>query len=517
MPDNNYREMYVTEALEHAELINQTLLKLEENPDVREHIDAIFRSAHTIKGMAATMGYEQTKELCKNLENIFDKIRKKESKLTGMLASAIFKCIDALQEMINDEKKTIDLESYISLLENPEKSTRTLESEPESEPTQLPTIRVKMSDLDLLVNSVGELIISKMKLENTLKNEGSTKSQHELMELTRLLSDIQYQSMKIRLVPIETIFGRFTRVVRDTANKLDKKIHLEMKGANIELDRTVLDAILDPLLHILRNCVDHGLESPSERKRIGKPETGKITLTAFHAGEQIAVKIEDDGRGIDIERLKVKAVENGLISSEEANQMSDDKAIDLLGTPGLSTAKTVTDISGRGVGMDVVINRVREFGGNIEITTQKEKGTCMILTLPLSISIIGGLLVNVSNQKYVLPLSTIRTTLKIKPDQIKSTHGIEVIDYQNKIIPIVHVAQSLGLENNPKTSNQEKTVVIVNKGGKSYGLIVDSFERKQEVVVKKFSNTSDLDESFSNATILPDGRVALILDPGLLI
>ena len=512
---DNYREMYVTEALEHAELMNQTLLKLEENPDSREHLDSIFRSAHTIKGMAATMGYEQTKELCKNIENIFDKIRKNESKLTGKLASAIFKCIDVLQQMINDEKKTIDLESYISILENPEKTSP--ETQTDSEPTQLPTIRVKMSDLDSLVNSVGELIISKMKLENTLKNEGSTKSHNELMELTRLLSDIQYQSMKIRLVPIETIFGRFTRVVRDTANKLDKKVHLEMNGANIELDRTVLDAILDPLLHILRNCVDHGLESIKERKQAGKPETGNIRLTAFHAGEQIAVKIEDDGRGIDIERLKTKAVENGIISSEEANQMSDDKAIDLLGTPGLSTAKAVTDISGRGVGMDVVINRVREFGGNIEITTQKGQGTCMTLTLPLSISIIGGLLVNVSNQKYVLPLSTITTTLKINQEQIKSTHGVEVIEYQNKIIPIVRVAQSLGLENDSINPNEETTVVIVKKGGKSYGLVVDSFERKQEVVVKKFSNTSDSEDSFSNATILPDGRVALILDPGLLI
>ncbi len=516
MSENNYREMYLTEALEHVDIMNQALLKLEDEPDEKEHVDLIFRSAHTIKGMAATMGYEQTKDLCKNIENIFDEIRKKKQKLTHNLASALFKCIDVLQQMINDENKKIDLESYLDILKNPEKSQQ-IETTETMQPTQLPTIRVKMSDLDSLVNLVGELLISKMKLENTLKENGSVKSKTALMDLGRLVSDLQYQSLKLRLVPIDSIFKRSERVVRDTANQLDKKIHLKMDGSKIELDRTILDAISDPLLHILRNCVDHGIESSSERKALKKTESGNILLSAYHIGEQIAIKIQDDGKGIDLERVKAKAIENGIITQEEAKDLSDEKTIELLGTPGLSTAKTVTDISGRGVGMDVVINKVRDIGGNIQISTEMGKGTTMTLLLPLSVSIIGGLLVNVSNEKFVLPLSSVTTTVKINQHQIKSLHGVEVIEHQEKIIPLVRVSDILEINEDKNKTSDEATIIIVDKGGKPYGLVVDSFENKQEIVIKKFSNTSDSDNSFRNATILPDGKVALILDPGMII
>ena len=515
--DNNYREMYISEAQEHVETMNQALLKLEENPDGSENLDLIFRSAHTLKGMAATMGYEQTKELCRNIENVFDKIRKKESQLSTNLASALFKCIDVLQQMINDESKKIDIKSFLKMLENPDE----IEKQDNNESmyvTQLPTIRVKMSELDSLVNLIGELIISKMKLEKSVISNDFAQSQHSLNELNRLVSDLQYQSLKLRLVPIETIFKRVARVVRDTSNTVEKKIELQMNGADIELDRTVLDSITEPLLHILRNCVDHGIEVSSERKKIGKPENGNIKLTAYNVADQIAIKIEDDGKGIDVEKLKAKAIEKGIISIEEADTMSDEKAIDLLGTPGLSTANEITDISGRGVGMDVVINRVRDVGGNFEITTKKGEGTTMILTLPLSVSIIGGLLVNVSDEKYVVPLSTVITTIKADNSQIKSIHGVEVIELQDKIIPLVRVDKILKLKPITKLENKNTTtIIIVEKGGKSYGLVVDSFERNQEIVVKKFSNTSDSTNAFTNATILPDGKVALILDPAIIV
>lgn len=517
MPENNYQEMYNSEALEHVEIMNQALLKLEEKPKSKEHIDLIFRSAHTIKGMAATMGYVQTKDLCKNIENIFDEIRKKQKELTPQLATAIFKCIDSLYQMINDENKKIDLDSLISMLENPEKS-KNIENFDTISSIQLPTISVKMSELDSLVNLVGELIISKMKLENSLKDEGSVRSQTALLDLGRLVSDLQYQSLKLRLVPIDTIFARVQRVVRDTSNQLGKEIKLHLEGAKIELDRTILNSISEPLLHIIRNCVDHGIESPAERKSLNKPESGNITVTASHIGEQVVIKIEDDGGGIDLERLKAKAVENGILTQDQANEITNDKAIDLLGTPGLSTAKEVTDISGRGVGMDVVINRVQEVGGNLKITTIKGQGTTMMLMIPLSVSIIGGLVVNVSNEKYVLPISSITTTVKLNKNKIKSVHGIEVIEYLDKIIPIVRVSDILEIkQSNENILNNEVTIVIIDKGGKLYGLVVDSFERKQEIVIKKFSNTSDSKKSFTNATILPDGKVALILEPGMII
>jgi two-component system chemotaxis sensor kinase CheA len=337
-----------------------------------------------------------------------------------------------------------------------------------------------------------------------------------MMELDRLVTDLQYQSMKLRLVPVDQVFSRFTRLVRDTSAALGKQINLVMESSGIELDRTVLDAITDPLLHILRNCVDHGLEPPEERAEAGKPTTGTIRLTAYGVGDQVAIKIEDDGRGINLDRIKAKAIEKGLLTEDQAMKLSDDEAISLLGTPGLSTAKEVTDVSGRGVGMDVVITQVDQVGGDVKITTQQGKGTTMILTIPLSVSIIGGLLINVSGDKYVLPLSSISTTVVVEPNQIKSVHGQETIVLREQVVPLIRVAAILGIEQNTAPSDKI-TVVIVDKGGKPYGLVVDSYDRKQEIVIKRLGNEAHSSDLFTNATILGDGSVALILDPALLV
>jgi len=505
--------MYVSEALEHIEIINETLLKLEEEPEKKEYLDLIFRSAHTVKGMSATMGYDDTREMCKNIENIFDNIRKGQAKLVPNLASALFKCIDMLREMIVDEKKKVDLKPYLHMLENPDDVQ--IAAAESTTAAKSPTIRVKMHDLDSLVNLVGELVISKMRLEQTLV-KGSDESQQVLNDLDRLITDLQYQSMKLRLVPIDQIFSRFTRLVRDTSASLGKDVNLVMDSSGIELDRTVLDAITDPLLHILRNCVDHGLEKPDERKAAGKSPTGTIHITAYGIGDQVAIKIEDDGRGINIDRVKEKAVEKGLLTEDAAEKMSDDEAIKLLGTPGLSTAKEITDVSGRGVGMDVVITQVESVGGNVKITTERGKGTTIVLTIPLSVSIIGGLLINVSGDKYVLPLSSISTTVVVEPDQIKSIHGQEAIVLRDQVVPLIRVAQMLGIGES-KQAQDKITIVIVDKGGKPYGLIVDSYDKKQEIVIKRLGNEAHSSDLFTNATILGDGSVALILDPALLV
>lgn len=510
--------MYVSEALEHIELINEALLKLEEKPHVKEHIDLIFRSAHTIKGMSATMGYEQTKDFCKHIENIFDKIRKGESKVTQNLVSALFKSLNLLQQMITDEKKHVNLIPYLHMLEHPEEA-KDLKTEDATPIKKSPSIRVKMSDLDSLVNLVGELVISKMRIEKVVGKEGSEESRNVVTDLDRLITDLQYQSMKIRLVPIDQIFNRFSRLVRETSNSLGKKVNLQMEGAGIDLDRTVLDAITDPLLHILRNCVDHGIETPDERTKEGKPTMGNIRLAAYGVGDQIAIKIEDDGHGINLDRIKAKAVEKNLMSKEQAIKLTKEATIDLLGTPGLSTAKEVTDISGRGVGMDVVIRQVEDAGGFVKITTEEGKGTTIILTIPLNVSIISGLLVNVKNQKYVLPLSSISTTIKIPASDVKSLHGVDVFQLRDDVIPLVNVANLLGIkENEIRTEPPDNiSVVIVHKNNKPYGLVVDSFDKKQEIVIKRLEDSTNSLNSFTNATILPDGRVALILDPALLI
>jgi len=519
LSDNNYREMYVSEALEHVEMMNQTLLKLEEKPDDRPFLDQVFRSAHTIKGMASTMGYEDTRELCKNIENIFDNIRNGAEKLTHHLTSALFACIDLLQQMVTDEKLKVDLEPYLKKLLHPEDEVDIIpvtEAATVTTTSASPTIRVKMTDLDSLVNLVGELLISRMRLEQTILEDNTDESRQVMTEVTRLITDLQYQSMQLRLVPLDQVFSRFSRTVRDTSQKLGKKVDLKMDGAGIELDRSVLDSITDPLLHILRNSVDHGLESNEDRVKLGKSEIGIITLTASRKGENIVITIVDDGKGIDVERVKEKAVTNGIITQEQANKMPDQEAFQLIRSAGLSTAKEVTDVSGRGVGMDVVISQVESVGGTVRITSKKGKGTTLVLSLPMSLSIIRGLLVKVSGQRFVLPLSSINTTLKVTPEDIYQLHGNEVIKLQGKVIPLIHLNKFLEIESTESENSESITIIVIENDGKEYGFVVDAFEKNQDIVVKKLdkNESSDL---FSNATILPNGRVALVIDPSLLI
>lgn len=516
MSDNNYREMYVSEALEHVEMINQTLLQLEEKPDNRSYLDQVFRSAHTIKGMASTMGYDDTRELCKNIENIFDNIRNGAEKLTHHLTSALFACVDLLQQMISDEKLKVDLTPYLKKLENPEEEIENLPVRESVATTASPTIRVKMSDLDSLVNLVGELLISKMRLEQTIQEENIDESKQVMTEVTRLITDLQYQSMQIRLVPLDQVFSRFSRTVRDTSQKLAKKIDLNMDGSGIELDRSVLDSITDPLLHILRNCVDHGIESTEDRLKCGKSETGNITLTASRKGENIVITIVDDGKGIDVERVKEKAVANGIITQEEANKMPHQEAIQLIRSAGLSTAKEVTDVSGRGVGMDVVISQVESVGGVVKITSEKGKGTTMVLSLPMSLSIIRGLLIKVAGHRFVLPLSSINTTLKINPEEILLLHGVEVIKLQGRVIPLIRLNKLLELEGTESNNSESITIIVIEDDGKEHGFVVDGFEKNQDIVIKKLDK-SESSNLFSNATILPNGKVALVIDPSLLI
>jgi two-component system chemotaxis sensor kinase CheA len=513
-----YREMFVQEAREHVQSLNQSLLKLEKEPSAREHLDAAFRSAHTIKGMAATMGYHQIRQLCRGIEELFDRIRKGETTLTSNMASLLFKCFDALQMMIADENAKVDLDAFLNELQN----TNSVQEQVKSESEQVEkdrglgiksaTIRVKMEDLDTLVNLVGELLIAKMRLEQTIPDSASDEARQVLMSLGRLVSDLQYQTMKVRLVPIEQIFNRFPRMVRDLSTALGKEINFEMDGLGIELDRTVLDAIVDPVLHMLRNAVDHGIEAPSERESIGKPRKGMIKLSALRVGDRVAIQVVDDGRGIDLERIRSRALEKNIITEEYARVMSDDEILDLVGTPGLSSAKEVTDVSGRGVGLDVVFNEVEQFGGQVKIETKKSLGTKITAMIPLSLAIIGGLVVNVSGEKYVMPLSNIMTTVQVSKEEVKKVHGKEVIVLRENVIPLIRVSNALGLNG----KDEEKvTVVVVEKGGKSYGLIVDSYERKLEIVTKRLENSYT--SSFSDATILPDGRVALILDPSTLV
>lgn len=575
MSDDNsaYRDLFVQEANEHVQNLNQSLLKLEEEPGKREYLDAAFRSAHTLKGMAATMGYEQIKQLCKAVEELFDKFRKGEQTITSGVASYLFKCFDAMQQMVADENFKIDIDQYLADLrraseaqagsgENTKEAPAAAQTPPAQDdapsmqqqhqqqqqpeqvpsqpspssspmqqqqqqvaaaatttPTALPqTIRVKMQDLDALVDLVGELLIAKMRLEQMVGNAAAdNRVRHTFMSLGRLVTDLQYQTMKLRLVPVEQIFNRFPRMIRDISSSQGKDIKFEMEGMGIELDRTVLDAITEPLLHMLRNAVDHGQESPDEREKAGKPRSGTIKLAASKVGDRVMIVVEDDGRGIDVERLKAKAIEKKLISKEEAEAMTDEQALDLLGTPGLSTAKQVTDISGRGVGMDVVFSQIEAVGGQVKIETKKGKGSRFTLAIPLSLAIIGGLLVTIGEEKFILPLSSVISTMRIEKRSVRLVHGTEVMMFRDQVVPLTRTDKILGLPSASQDASEYLTVVIVNKNGKPHGLIVDGFESKQEIVIKRLDSSGGTTSGASSeATILGDGKVALILDPARL-
>ncbi len=545
---SKYREMFVQEAIEHIQSLNNAMLQLEQDPHSKEHLDSAFRAAHTLKGMAATMGYEQIRQICKTIEELFDRLRKREVRLTTGVADFLFKSFDVLDKMVNDENKIINMEEFMQefqkvtsgsenasgqqgydlsspnasaaaangmIIPAAEQSGISEETGNNQSHTKTQTIRVKMDDLDSLVDLVGEIMIAKMRLEQVLSDsQQAGKPRQVLRNLDRLINNLQNHTMKIRLVPIEQIFDRFPRMVRDLSNSQGKEVRLEMEGTGIELDRTVLDAIRDPLLHMLRNSVDHGIELPEEREKMGKPRHGTIKLKASRLGDKVLIEVSDDGRGIDLEKVKEKAIEKHIINRQEAEAMTTEDIVDLLGSPGLSTAQKVTDVSGRGVGLNVVINKIESVGGTVRIKTEKNHGTTFTMTIPLSLAIIGGLLVKIGNEKYVIQISNVLSTIQIDQDELRRIHGKPVVMFREQVVPLVYGAEVLNVPQTPaQDSHCKMTVIIVEKGGKPLGLVVDSFESKQDIVLKHIDrigyNSSNVP---TDATILSDGRVALILD-----
>ncbi|MGB9125052.1 MAG: chemotaxis protein CheA [Nitrosotalea sp.] len=516
--NSKYRELFVQEALEHLENLNQNLLKYEEEPNSKELVDNLFRSAHSLKGMAATMGYEQILEICKSIEEVFDRFRQNEEKITAETGNVLFYGIDLLKQLVQDEKKTIDLQEFLNYLKDPSSFHISIESRGILQKTIFPIVRVRMDNLDAIMNLVGEMMISKMRLEQNPHLHMSDETREVVTNLGNLITELQHKMMQIRLVPIDDMFNRFSRMIRDVSSSLGKEVKLEMHGSGIELDRSVLDAIADPLLHMLRNSVDHGIETPDIRKAAGKLEEGTIRLLATRKGNKVEIQVTDDGRGMDVESIRTKAVEKNIVTLQQVEKMSDEEVICLIGTPGLSTAKEVTEISGRGVGMDVVMTQVKNFGGQVKILTEKGLGTTIILTMPLSLAIIGGLVANIGDQKFILPLSSIFTTLTIDRSEILHAHGKEMVKLGIQLIPILRTSSILGIAPVIETSeNDQINIVVVEKNGRYYGLIVDSLEKEQEIVVKKIDNSFGGSDTFSDASILSDGRVALILEPSLLI
>ena len=692
MDVSQYLEIFLDESNEHLQTLSDQLIILEKEPDNSDTINEIFRAAHSLKGMAGTMGYKRMQNLTHDMENVFSEVRNGNMEVNSNLVDVLFQCLDALEtyvdniretqdegtddnepiikalnafiasegkgnaapaakkeeapaatasaapaddkdmpladfeknavnealkknlhvykikvsvdencilkaaraflvfknleghgdiiksepsvQDIEDEKFDFDFsiivvteekyDNIIALIKNvseikdaagqeitqpfPEEQTEEAKEEKKEtsavsqtakpaaakpaakKPTSTGktsgsvshTVRVDIEKLDVLMNLVSELIIAKNGLVSASHVEGDeaaalNQSFTEQIEyLERVTTNLHESVMKVRMMPIESVFSRFPRMIRDLNKKLGKKMELYMSGEDTELDRTVIDEIGDPIMHLLRNSADHGLESAEIRKERGKSEMGSIFLDAFQEGNNVVIEVRDDGNGIDTEKVKAKAVEKGTITQEQADVMTDKEAIDLLFRPSFSTAEKVTDVSGRGVGLDVVKSKIEALGGDVEVKTKYGEGSTFSIRLPLTLAIIQALMVKLGDEKYAISLGSIETIEDIPVSDIKYVHAKEVIHLRGNVIPLIRLRDLLDVPGEPEES-ENITVVVVRKGDKQAGLVVDSLIGQMEIVIKSLGKYIRINKMISGATILGDGSVALIIDANTLV
>lgn len=704
MDVSQYLEIFIDETSEHLQNLSDCIMELEKDPENMDTINEIFRAAHSLKGMAGTMGFKRMQRLTHDMENVFQEVRSEKVKVTSSMIDLLFKCLDAIEgyldnvkassdegtedneliikelndfiaaedgaaaapapaqaepkkeeapaqtaggddkkyfefglsesekdkikqaeeggahiygmtiyiqkecllkaaraflvfkaveefgeilvynpssQDIEDEKFDCDFSIFIASDEPYEKIAEAAKSVSEidkvvgeevkyetlaakqekaeadaaaaeksqdapaeaapaqeqpqaqavkpaaktqssgnkkqtvAKPVTNRTVRVDIEKLDALMNQVSELIIAKnslVSISSTDSGDFQNQSFHEQIEyLERITTNLHESVMKVRMVPIESVVAKFPRMIRDLSRKLDKKMELYMTGEDTELDRTVVDQIGDPLQHLLRNSADHGLEDNATRIAKGKPEVGSIFLNAFQEGNNVIIQVGDDGNGIDVEAVRNKAIERGVITEEQAETMSQKEIINLLFLPSFSMAKKITDISGRGVGLDVVKSNIEALGGDVEVKTELGVGTTFTVRLPLTLAIIQALMVEIRDEKYAIALGSISNIEDIPVKDIKYVEAQEVIHLRGKVIPLIRMDQVLDIE--PKEEEPESlTVVIVQKGENLAGLVVDNLIGQQEIVIKSLGKCIDNNKIINGATILGDGEVALIID-----
>lgn len=372
------------------------------------------------------------------------------------------------------------------------------------------TVRVDIDKLDNLMNLVSELIIIKNRMEDLSATSNKEDTAQVIEYLERITTNLNDAVMKVRMVPVERVFNRFPRMVRDLSKDLNKKVSLHMFGENTEVDRTVIDEIGDPLMHIIRNSIDHGIEKPEDRVKLGKPEEGNIVLKAYPDGNNVVIEVSDDGSGIDFDKVRDKSVKKGLISKDEADKLNEEELKNLLFEPGFSTSDKITEISGRGVGLDVVKNKVESVNGNVELESEKNKGTKFIIRIPLTLAIIQALLIGIQDEIYAIPLSSIIEVISVDKESIRNIQGQEIMLYRGKTIPVVRLDKLIGIDFNDSTD--EFIGVVVRKGKKQAVLLVTRLIGQQEIVIKSLGKYLSNIKYFSGATILGNGNISLILD-----
>ena len=680
--DNQYMDMFLDESHEHLQSLNEGLLRLEENMEEIGVVNDIFRNAHTLKGMSATMGFAKIAELTHEMEDVLDLVRKEELKLNEDIIDTLFKCLDSLEQMVDsvgngEAEDVVDVSDLVAKLSSISKGTPppaaapaaggasaapaagdasggagsdlgiddidldvmkkakdagmnvfhvkvtlmescvlkaarsvmvmhaldeigdVIKSVPSAEDLeqekfersfdivlatasdaeavtnavdtvseiedigveeldpdalakpaepapaapaaaaapaakkaappakkegakaapkkqhQSQSVRVDIEKLDTLMNLMGELVINKVRLEQIGQTHRMSDLMETLEQMDRVTGDLQNIVMKVRMVPVSAVFNRFPRMVRDVSKELGKEINLTIEGEETELDRTVIDEIGDPIMHLLRNSLDHGVESPDAREAKGKPRVGEVGLIARHEGNNVVIMITDDGAGIDANKIRRKAVEKGMITQDEADRLDDTDAVRLIFLPGFSTAEQITDISGRGVGMDVVRSKIEALSGHVDVETHIDEGSIFKIKLPLTLAIIQAMLVRVQEEMYAIPLTSIDSTVNIEPTDIQTIQNKEVIVLRGEIIPIIRMEEALQVPH--VKDSEELFVVVVHAGEAKAGIVVDNLIGQQEIVIKTLGNLFAGLKLFGGATVLGDGRVALILDVATMI
>lgn len=546
---------FLIESHENLDRLDNDLLTLEEHPEDREILASIFRTIHTIKGTCGFLGFSSLESVTHIGENLLGKLRDGSLSLSDAITEGLLHMVDAVREMLSLVENTggdgggdySELISELSsLLDDPEAAERSLErlaerqasSHPEvaeaktaTEPAAAETtastsgksvadtkLRVDVEQLDKLMTLVGELVLARNQiLQYQPENEdGGFNATSQRLNL--ITTELQEGVMKTRMQPIGTVWGKLPRVVRDLAKQCGKKMQLELEGKDTDLDKTILEAIKDPLTHIVRNSVDHGVETPDVRRERGKPEEGKLLLRAFHEGGQVNIEIIDDGAGIDVERVKAKAVDRGILSQENAARMSEHEALNLIFAPGFSTAPKVTNVSGRGVGMDVVRTNIEQIGGSVDIQSVLHEGTTLRIKIPLTLAIIPALVVTSAGERFAIPQVNLLELVRLDPEAgdspVEYIHGNPVYRLRGDLLPLVYLDEQLGLTSEGDTArdSQATNIVVLQADDRQFGLVVADINDTEEIVVKPLDKQLKDISVYSGATIMGDGRVALILD-----
>lgn len=526
MDTGRYAKLFLSESREYLSEINTALLELERGRD-EASVARLFRAVHTMKGMGAAMGYTSVADLSHELETLLDKLRS-GTVVTPAIIDALFAGVDALQEAVDlatgPTPQPLETKDVITRIrEAGEQVSQTFTAEfaiPKGKQGETAGavqkarhIRIDSRRLDTLMNVAGELVIARDRIVQISDRLGD----EELVEATRhasqIVATLQNEIMTSRMVPVWQVFERFPRVVRDTARSLGKEVEFKIEGKEIELDRSMLDEMGEPVLHLLRNSLDHGIEMPADRVKAGKPRVATLILTAERDRATVLIRVTDDGRGIDQARVLPRAKQLGIIEAA-TDKLSEAELVAIIARPGFSTAEKVTEISGRGVGLDIVANKVRTLGGSLEVHTDAGLGTSVSMRLPLTLAISRALLARVDREIYAIPLTHVVETFSLSQPMLLEVEGKEVVAIRDDVFAVVRLRERVGLPPGTKAGGQ---VVLVELAERRAALIVDEFVGQQEIVMKQFDGVNGSRTLFSGATILGDGAPALIIDASTLL